>query len=356
MSWAEDELEFHKLFPDIFPGLYEGTVEFCNDPAQMGRLKVRVHAIHGEINIKTENLPWAMPALPFGGGPGFGTIMIPPEGSTVYVQFKHGNSQYPIYTGTFYGIPGIEQKMLRNPKDTWPEGEVSMAGKKSWMAPPGPDAPREFLIQSNNRPERAVVFKTVKGASIDVNDRDEDERMAIHDRSGQAIVFESNITTEKNIEWNEAKNKKGNSSARGLRSSYEGDSLPINNTLTNEGSINIVDIGGQSITLHTKENNSKITLISKETDVTTSSQKEADGNATVILDLASGDKRVTIEIKDKSETKAKIMLDGNTGFLEIVSPLFVKVNSQNILLNGNVTVDGNLTITKNTYTLNDKID
>ena len=336
--------------PKTLPGLYEGFVEFTNDPAQMGRLKVRVPCIHGITKIKTKDLPWAMPCVPFGGGPGFGTIMIPPEGSTVYVSFKYGDPQYPIYMGMFYGIPGHDQVMLRNPDKNLPEGEVSMSGKDVWTAPPGPDAPREFLIQSNNRPERSVVFKTVKGASIDVNDRDEDERMAIHDRSGQAIVFESNISSEENTK------KPGNAAARGLKSAYEGDSLPIDSTLTNEGSVNLVDIGGQSVTLFTKEGNSKITLISKETDVTTSSQKEADGeNATVTLDLASGDKRVTIEIKNKSVTTAKITLDGNTGFLEIISPLLIKMNSQNILLNGNVTVDGNLTITKNTYTLNDKI-
>lgn len=336
---------------DVKTDFYYGIVEYINDPAQLGRIKVRIPVLHRDKVIPTHLLPWCWPCVPFGGGPGYGTFMVPPEGSTVFILFVHGDTgNVPVYMGMAYANPGHTVNMLRNNDGTLPQENISMAPDgKPWEADAGPEVPREALIQSNNRPERYVVFKTVKGASIDVNDRDEDERMAIHDRSGQAIVFESNVTSEKN------KAGTGNAAARGLKSSYEGDSLPINNTLTNEGSVDIVDIGGQSITLHTKQDNSKITLTSKETDIKTSSQKEADGNSTVTLDLASGDKRVTIEIKDKSETKAKITLDGNTGFLEIISPLLVKMNAQNILLNGDVTVDGNLTITKNTFTLNDKL-
>ena len=338
-------------YPMPSTGFYYGIVEYSNDPAQLGRVKVRIPVIHREKNIPTEHLPWAWPCVPYGGGAGYGSFVVPPEGSTVFILFIHGDAENtPVYIGTAFANPGQEQKLLRNSSGTLPSESISMAPDgKPWTASPGPEIPREALLQSNNRPERNVIFKTVKGASLDVNEKDEDERLALHDRGGQAIVFESNVTSEKN------KGETGNAAARGLKSSYEGDSLPINSTLTNEGSVDIVDLGGQSVTLHTKQGNSKITLTSKETDVTTSSQKETDGDSTVTLELASGDKRVTVEIKDKSETKAKITLDGNTGFLEIVSPLLVKMNSQNILLNGNVTVDGNLTITKNTFTLNDKI-
>lgn len=337
---------------EVKTDFYYGIVEYINDPAQLGRVKVRIPVLHRQDVITTDNLPWAWPCVPFGGGPGFGTFMVPPEGSTVFVLFIHGETgNVPVYMGMAYGNPGHPVNMLRNNTGKLPTEDISMApAGKYWEAPPGPEPPREALIQSNNRPERVIVFKTVKGASIDVNDKDEEERMAIHDRAGQAIVFESNVTSEKN------KGLKGNAAARGLKSSYEGDSLSIDSTLTNEGSVDIIDIGGQSITLHTKKENSRITLTSKETDdITTSTQKEVDGSSTVTLDLASGEKRVIIEIKDKSETKAKITLDGNTGYLEVISPLLVKVNSQNILLNGNVTVDGNLTVTKNTFTLNDKL-
>jgi hypothetical protein len=333
---------------EVKTDFYYGIVEYINDPAQLGRIRVRIPVLHRDKSITTEQLPWAWPCVPFGGGPGYGTFMVPPEGSTVFVLFVHGETtNVPVYIGMAYANPGHTVNMLRNNTGKLPAEDISMApAGQYWEANPGPEPPREALIQSNSRPERLVVFKSVKGASIDVNDKDEDERLAIHDRAGQAMVFESNVTSDDNL---------NNVSARGLKSSYEGDSLPINSTLTNEGSVNIVDLGGQSITLHTKENNSRITLKSKETDVTTSTQKEVDGISTVTLDLASGEKRVNIEIKDKNEIKAKITLDGNTGYLEVLSPLLVKVNSKNILLNGNVTVDGNLTVTKNTFTLNDKL-
>lgn len=348
MSFYEDDEEFHDIFPNVWPGLYEGTVEFINDPAQLGRIKIRVEVIHGAEELTTEDLPWARPCVPY-AAPGAGVINVPPEGSVVYVAFKHGDPQYPIYIGSFYANTEFDKEFLRNGDKTLPEGIVSMTSKEkeTWTVPAGPDGPKEFLIQSNNRPERAIIFKTVKGASLDINERDEDERLALHDRSGQALVFDSNVSKKLNIK---------NESARDVKSAYEGDSLPVSSTLTNEGSINIVDIGGQSITLNTKQDNSKITIISKEADIEASSQKEIDGTSTVTLDLAGGDKRITLEIKDENEVKAKFILDGNTGFLEILSPLLVKINSQNILLNGNVTVDGNLTVTKNIYTLNDKIN
>lgn len=339
-----------ELFKDVFPGIYEGIVEYINDPAQLGRIKVRVLCKDGFEKIKTESLPWASPCMPFGGGPGFGTITVPVEGSSVYVMFKQGDPNLPVYMGALYGNPGQEMKMLTNLAGDLPnEDNMSMVKKgEAWTAPPGPDMPREFLIQSNNRPERSVIFKTVKGASIDVNDRDQEERLAIHDRAGQALVFESNVSSE---------NNNNNASARGLRSSIEGDSLPIKRTLTNEGSVDLVDIGGQSISLHTKQNNSRITITSKEPlDLESPAQKEIDGLSTVSLDLASGDKQITIEIRDNAKIKAKLVLDGNAGFLEIVAPLLTKINSDTIILTGNVTVDGNLTVTKNTYSLNDKIN
>lgn len=337
-----------QLFKDVFPGLYIGIVEYTNDPAQLGRIKVRVPNINGLENINTENLPWATPCFPFGGGPGFGSIMIPPEGATVYVSFLHGNPHNPVYIGTFYGNPSDEQEFLRNNKKTLPTGAVSMAPEnQSWKTPPGPEPPREFLIQSNNRPERLVPFKSIKGASIDINDKDEEEKVALHDRTGQAIILESNVSRENNI---------NNSNARGLKSSYEGDAVKVDKTLTKEGTISIVDIGGQSIVLHTKENNSKISLMSKDIDITENTQKEIEGNSTIVLDLASGDKKVLLEIRDNGVSKAKLVLDGNTGYFEVVSPLLVKITSQNIMLNGNTTIDGNLTVTKNILSLNDKIN
>lgn len=332
-----------ELFKDVFPGLYIGTVEYINDPAQLGRVKVRVHDIYGQENVSTESLPWALPCIAYGGGPGFGSLMIPPEGATVFVSFRKGDPMYPVYMGTFYGNPDHNQIFLTNNTGTLPDDPVSMG---MWETNPGPELPREALIQSNNRPERLIPFKTIKGASIDINEKDEEERFAIHDRAGQAIVFDANVTKERNY---------GNQSARDLRSSFEGDAIPVSSTLAKEGTINIVDIGGQSIVLHTKIDNSRITLLSKDSDSEISSQKEIEGDASIIFDLASGEKKVTLEIKEKGISKAKFVLDGNTGFLEIVSNLLVKINSQNILLNGNTTVDGDLTVTKSIFSLNDKI-
>ena len=59
-------------------GIYDAIVEYNADPLQLGRVVVRVPLFH-RADYTTEQLPWARPCSPFGGGPGYGTYMIPPS-------------------------------------------------------------------------------------------------------------------------------------------------------------------------------------------------------------------------------------------------------------------------------------
>lgn len=81
-----------------FFGKYRGKVENNLDPQQMGRIQVSVPAVLGQ-----GSLSWAMPCVPY-AGPGVGFFAIPPNGANVWVEFEGGDTDYPIWSGCFWGL------------------------------------------------------------------------------------------------------------------------------------------------------------------------------------------------------------------------------------------------------------
>jgi hypothetical protein len=92
-----------------FFGKYRGKVENNVDPFQEGRLQVSVPAVLGDGRMS-----WAHPCVPF-AGPGVGFFALPPVGANVWVEFEGGDTDYPIWSGCFWGTgdvpasPAIEQ-------------------------------------------------------------------------------------------------------------------------------------------------------------------------------------------------------------------------------------------------------
>ena len=92
-----------------FPGLWRGLVVDNDDKSQkrkyLGRIKVSVPQVYGEI--EDEDLPWAWPCFPAGGsvedGVTHGNIMIPRVGASVWVAFEHGDPRCPVWLGLWYG-------------------------------------------------------------------------------------------------------------------------------------------------------------------------------------------------------------------------------------------------------------
>ncbi len=80
-----------------FFGKYRGKVENNTDPNQMGRVQVSVPSILGQ-----GQLSWAMPCSPY-AGPGVGWFAVPPVGANVWVEFEGGNTDYPVWSGCFWG-------------------------------------------------------------------------------------------------------------------------------------------------------------------------------------------------------------------------------------------------------------
>jgi len=76
-------------------GKYRGEVTDTADPTSKGRVKVRVPAVMGERDL------WAMPCTPYAGD-ALGFFAIPPQGTSVWVEFEGGEINQPIWAGCFW--------------------------------------------------------------------------------------------------------------------------------------------------------------------------------------------------------------------------------------------------------------
>lgn len=88
-----------------FFGKYRGVVTDIQDPLMIGRIKARVSDVMGD-----QECGWAMPCAPFGGNGG-GFFALPTVGAGVWIEFEHGDPDFPIWTGAWFGsvadMPGV---------------------------------------------------------------------------------------------------------------------------------------------------------------------------------------------------------------------------------------------------------
>ena len=80
-----------------FYGKYRGTVTDIQDPLMIGRVRATVPDVMGDLDSG-----WAMPCAPFGGS-GMGFFALPKVGAGVWIEFEHGDPDYPIWTGCWFG-------------------------------------------------------------------------------------------------------------------------------------------------------------------------------------------------------------------------------------------------------------
>ena len=90
-----------------FFGKYRGKVTGTKDQLNLGRIQVTVPAVFGEGKAS-----WAMPCVPY-AGKDIGFFTVPPKDSNVWVEFEGGDTNYPIWSGCFWG-DGELPKALQN--------------------------------------------------------------------------------------------------------------------------------------------------------------------------------------------------------------------------------------------------
>lgn len=344
-------------------GIYDAVVEYNADPMQLGRVIVRVPLIHKD-EYGVDMLPWARPCSPFGGGPGYGSYMIPPVGSRIWVMFESGDESWPVWLGTWVSNPVKDRQMLRDTHGDYPKGPVAMAPipPVPWTAPAAPGLPKEAQLLISHRPEIYVPFKSPKGAAIVIDDRDGYERLSIYDRLGQTILFDGPCSVGANY---------NNNSARGTLGSDSGTGVSIERTTNREGRILIADVGGQSIELSSKQNAADVALTMPTFNnwsgtVRISSRQPAQplptgpvpvaetkggppetmGKNAAVLELSGSDNKVTLEVSDATGAiTTSIHIDAQTGQITIETPNNISLKADHIKLDGDVSITGNLQAT-----------
>jgi uncharacterized protein involved in type VI secretion and phage assembly len=79
-----------------FFGKYRGTVTSNEDPKHLGRLKVKVPEVLGDVESG-----WALPHVPYAAD-GAGSHMVPPAEAGVWIEFEAGEPSRPIWTGCWW--------------------------------------------------------------------------------------------------------------------------------------------------------------------------------------------------------------------------------------------------------------
>jgi uncharacterized protein involved in type VI secretion and phage assembly len=96
MSGNNDAL-LHELLDRVrnrFYGKYRGIV--VDVDATTMRVKAAVQ------NVLPQGITgWAMPCVPY-AGPQVGFLMLPEVGSGVWIEFEHGETSYPVWTGCYW--------------------------------------------------------------------------------------------------------------------------------------------------------------------------------------------------------------------------------------------------------------
>ncbi len=112
-----------------FYGKYRGVVTSNRDPSMLGRVRAKVPDVLGE-----KESGWAMPSMPYAGN-GVGLFLIPPVDAWVWIEFEHGDPDYPIWTGCFWAqgeLPATpaapEMKVLKTDMGTITLNDAPGAG------------------------------------------------------------------------------------------------------------------------------------------------------------------------------------------------------------------------------------
>ena len=133
-------------------GKYRATVVNNVDPMQIGRIQVMASDVSNLIPTT-----WAMPYFPIAGKQ-MGAYLIPQVGAGVWVEFEQGDSDYPIWTGSYYGSVAEVPALALAGIPASPNIVFQTTGQNA------------LVVSDLPGPTGGVMLKSATGASIIVND------------------------------------------------------------------------------------------------------------------------------------------------------------------------------------------
>jgi len=193
-----------------YNAFYRGIVVDNYDPERKGRVKVRIPQIYGvdtktDYFVPTSVIPWATCAVNNAGNDS-GTFIPPNIGDTVFITFESGQPEFPIYFGGIY------------------TNESTYTGSTKIFNGELVEATSEDLpVEVKNGTER-VIYKSLKGATIIIDDFDGAESIKIIDQSGQSIIMEN--CSEKTLKRRHGDVGK-NSQSQIVLTNSDGDSITL---------------------------------------------------------------------------------------------------------------------------------
>ena len=133
-------------------GKYRGTVVNNIDPLQTARIQVIVPDAAGFIPGT-----WAMPCLPM-AGINSGVFTVPMIGSGVWIEFERGDTDYPVWTGGYWGS-AAETPVLSHAVAPGISGITIQTALKNGL-----------VISDVPGPTGGILIQTTTGAMISVSD------------------------------------------------------------------------------------------------------------------------------------------------------------------------------------------
>jgi phage baseplate assembly protein V len=99
---------FNNPYIRSYPSIYRGVVEDNKDPNNLGRCKIRVPSVHGELTYPVDILPWARPIALSPISKERGSVNLPDVGDIVWVLFEGAEKDFPVYFGGTYATGDVE--------------------------------------------------------------------------------------------------------------------------------------------------------------------------------------------------------------------------------------------------------
>lgn len=169
-------------------GGYRGIVKDVNDPDKLGRVKVFIPSImSGNADDQRQWTNWCEPKFVLAGVDGqedVGSIVVPPVGSRVWIEFEMGDPDFPVYSGGMYqaATDTSPPKVSRGEDDgltpsTTSKGGVTVQGSRA------------------NTPQYPLntVFRTPKGITIELDDTSDDGRVRVQLPGGPFVELANDV-------------------------------------------------------------------------------------------------------------------------------------------------------------------
>jgi uncharacterized protein involved in type VI secretion and phage assembly len=135
-----------------FFGKYRGTVVNNVDPLQIGRIQVTVPDVSALLPTS-----WAVPCVPIAGKQ-MGSYFVPQIGAGAWIEFEHGDPDFPVWVGCFWGTVAEVPALALAGIPGSPNIVLQTAAQNA------------IVISDLPGPTGGIMLKSPTGASIVVND------------------------------------------------------------------------------------------------------------------------------------------------------------------------------------------